>query len=157
MALLSLPSLASATSSAPRLNAADTETPPSSVERFTYPDAAKVLAEKGIKLIKGDGHLLLADCNASAPQIKVRSVADQTTGRAPLYCFTASSKSGFLALELPRVTSLETADHPISANLTADGLTKTIDVAADDFKPVGEGDVPSGAKRSTLVELRITG
>ncbi|MFF3977859.1 hypothetical protein [Streptomyces sp. NPDC001828] len=116
-----------------------------------------MLAEKGIKLIKGDGHLLLADCDAAASQIKVRSVADQATGRAQMYCFTANSKSGYLTLELPRVTSLETSDHPISASLTADGTTKTVDVAQDDFKPVGEGDIPSGAKRSVLVELRVTG
>ncbi|MGW8725290.1 hypothetical protein ACWGNF_04525 [Streptomyces sp. NPDC055808] len=116
-----------------------------------------MLAEKGIKLIKGDGHLLLADCDAAASQIKVRSVADQATGRAQMYCFTANSKSGYLTLQLPRVTSLETSDHPISASLTADGTTKTVDVAQDDFKPVGEGDIPSGAKRSVLVELRVTG
>ncbi|MFI6056366.1 hypothetical protein ACIBCO_40710 [Streptomyces violascens] len=157
VALFALPSFAATTSSAAATSTVGTDVPPSSVENFSYPDAAKVLTEKGIKLIKGDGHLLLADCNAAAPQIKVRSVADQATGRAQQYCFAASGKSGYLTLELPRVTSLETADHPISANLTADGVTKTVDVAQDDFKPVGEGDIPSGAKRSVLVELRVTG
>lgn len=87
----------------------------------------------------------------------MRTVSDATTGRSGLYCFKATGKAGFVTLELPRVTSLETTDHPISADLTAEGQTKTIDVPQDDFKPVGEGDIPSGAKRSVLVSLRVTG
>ncbi|MBT2453201.1 hypothetical protein J7F03_40580 [Streptomyces sp. ISL-43] len=127
------------------------------MEDFSYPDAERVLSDKGIKLIKGDGHLLLADCNSAVPQIKVRTVADPATGRAGIYCFAATAKSGYLTLELPRVTSLETSDHPISAGLTADGQKKTVDVPKDEFMPVGEGDIPSGAKRSVLVDLHVTG
>jgi hypothetical protein len=157
VAVMGLPALASATSTATVSSASTEEVPPFAVEDGAYPDAAKILTEKGIKLIKGDGHLLLADCNPAAPQIKVRTVADPATGRAGTYCFTATAKSGFLTLELPRVTSLETADHPISAGLTADGQKKTVEVPQDDFMPVGEGDIPSGAKRSVLVDLHITG
>ncbi|MGW6822988.1 hypothetical protein [Streptomyces sp. NPDC055005] len=155
--VIGVPALASATSSTAAAAPAANDVPPFAVEDFSYPNADKILSEKGIKIIKGDGHLLLADCNPSAPQIKVRTVSDAATGRAGVYCFGATGKSGFVTLELPRVTSLETADHPISADLTAEGQTKTIDVPEDDFKPVGEGDIPSGAKRSVLVELRITG
>ncbi|MFI9187176.1 hypothetical protein ACIGXG_33735 [Streptomyces goshikiensis] len=158
-AAISLPALTSSISSAapgtPAATSADT--PPFAIEDFSYPNADRILTEKGIKLIKGDGRLLLADCNPSVPQIKVRTVSDAATGRAGAYCFAATSASGFLTLEVPRVTSLETADRPISADLIAEGQKKTIDVAQDDFKPVGEGDLPSGAKRSLLVELRVTG
>lgn len=158
-AVIGLPVVASAVSPAetkPAAVAAD-DAPPFAAEDFSYPNAAKILSEKGIKLIKGDGRLLLADCNTAVSQIRVRTVSDATSGRAGLYCFTAMGKAGFLTLELPRVTSLETADHPIRADLTAEGQTKTIDVPQDDFKPVGEGDIPSGAKRSVLVSLRVTG
>lgn len=159
MAVVGLPVLASAASptTTPTAATAAADAPPFAVESFSYPNAANILNDKGIKLIKGDGHLLLADCNPAVPQIKVRTVSDAATGRGRVYCFAATGKSGSLTLELPRVTSLETADHPISADLTAAGQTKTIDVPQDDFKPVGEGDIPSGAKRSVLVDLRVTG
>ncbi|MFD3760797.1 hypothetical protein [Streptomyces sp. NPDC058622] len=156
MAVIGLPALASATSTA-TVSATAEEAPPFAVEDFSYPDAARILTDKGIKLIKGDGHLLLADCNPAVPQIKVRTVADPATGRAGTYCFVATATAGWLTLELPRVTSLETSDHPIRAGLTADGQRKSVEVPKDEFVPVGEGDIPSGAKRSVLVDLRITG
>ncbi|MEU4953757.1 hypothetical protein ACFYN3_30325 [Streptomyces lavendulae] len=157
--MIGLPAIASAISPAETRTIATvaTDAPPFPSEDFSYPNAAKILSEKGIKVIKGDGRLLLADCNTAIPQIRVRTVSDATAGRAGSYCFNATGKAGFLTLELPRVTSLETADHPVSADLTAEGQTKTIDVPQDDFKPVGEGDIPSGAKRSVLVSLRVTG
>ncbi|XIE78423.1 hypothetical protein AB6O49_10255 [Streptomyces sp. SBR177] len=90
-------------------------------------------------------------------QIRVMTVKDETVGRKEMYCFEARAASGYLTLELPRVFALETTDHSISADLTADGVTTTVNVPKNDFATVGEGDIPSGAKRSTLVEIRITG
>ena len=53
--------------------------------------------------------------------------------------------------------ALEAADRPISAELTAEGETTTVNVPKGDFVPVGEADVPSGGKQSVLVEIRING
>nr|WP_237497978.1 hypothetical protein [Streptomyces sp. SID8377] len=131
------------------------EIAPFAVEDFSYPNAANVLAEKGILLKRGDGHIVLAECGATANQIRVLTVKDASVGRDELYCFQATAGTGYLTLELPRVFALETADHPISADLTADGVTTTVEVAKDDFAPVGEGTV--GGARSVLVEIRVTG
>ncbi|MFI0242972.1 hypothetical protein [Streptomyces sp. NPDC016845] len=125
------------------------------MEDFSYPSAASILANKGIRLIRGDGKLVLADCDDNAQQIRVLTKADPSVNRAGTYCFAAKASSGYLSLELPRVFYFETTDRPISADLTADGKTTTVDVAKDSFKPVGEG-VVNGA-HSTLVELRVTG
>jgi hypothetical protein len=129
--------------------------PPVAVEDYGYPGADRVLAEKGIKLKKGDGHILLADCDQAAQQIRVLTVKDDSTGRQGTYCFRATAKTGRLTLELPRVFAVEAADHPVSANLTADGKTTTVNVAKGGFESVGEGTV--GGARSVLVELRVTG
>ncbi|MFF3399311.1 hypothetical protein ACFYW6_12400 [Streptomyces sp. NPDC002659] len=131
------------------------DTPSVAVEDFSYPDAANILATKGIKLKKGDGRILLADCDPSADQIRVMTVKEESAGREGMYCFRATAKTGFLTLELPRVFALEAADHPISAEVTANGQTTTVDVAKGGFESVGEG-VPGGA-RSVLVEIRVTG
>ncbi|MFD6530698.1 hypothetical protein [Streptomyces sp. NPDC060184] len=131
------------------------DTPPPAVEDFSYPNADAVLSEEGIQLKKGDGHILLADCDATADQIRVLTVADAEATRQGTYCFVASGATGYLTMQLPRVFALEAADHPISADLTASGKTTTVDVAEDGFEPVGEGSV--GGVQSVLVEIRVTG
>lgn len=127
---------------------------PSAVEDFSYPNAAQILQDKGIKLIRGDGHITLAECNDTASQIKVMTVKDAEVNRDGLYCFQATGK-GFVTLELQRVFALETADRPISADLNSQGKSETVDLVKDDYKSVGEGAV--GGDRSTLVAIRVTG
>ncbi|MGA5424954.1 hypothetical protein [Streptomyces lavendulocolor] len=129
--------------------------PPVAVEDHTYPDAAGIQATKGILLKKGDGHVLLATCDQSRNQVRVLTVADSSVGRDGTYCFEATATGGWLTLELPRVFALETSDRPISADLTANGETKTVEVPKDTLEPVGEGEVDG--PRSVLVEIRITG
>ncbi|MFF7053321.1 hypothetical protein ACFY94_33705 [Streptomyces griseorubiginosus] len=129
--------------------------PPAAVEDYDYPGAGKILTEKGIKLKKGDGRILLADCDPSTPQIRVLTVGDPAANRADTYCFTALGATGHLTLELPRVFGLETADHPISADLTSGGQSTSVDVGKNDWKSVGEGT--TNGTRSVLVELRVTG
>ncbi|MFI1830742.1 hypothetical protein ACH41E_30535 [Streptomyces sp. NPDC020412] len=130
-------------------------TPPVAVENFSYPGADRILTDKGILVKKGDGRILLADCDQTIGQIRILTVEDGSAGRAGTYCFQATAKTGYLTLELPRVFALEAADHPISADLTANGETTTVKVPKDGFEPVGEG-LPGGA-RSVLVEIRVTG
>ncbi|WP_260463422.1 hypothetical protein [Streptomyces sp. TRM72054] len=132
-------------------------TPPYAVEDFNYPGAQKVLETKGILLKRGDGHIVLADCDYNRDQIRVLTVKDASVNRDELYCFEASGTSGWLTLELERVFALETESHPISADLvgTTSGTTVKVDVAKNGYKSVGEGTV--GGERSVLVELRVTG
>ncbi|PAZ13550.1 hypothetical protein CLM62_24575 [Streptomyces sp. SA15] len=104
---------------------------------------------------KGDGRILLAECDQAAQQIRVLTVEDPAEGRAGTYCFKALGKSGWLTLELPRVFAVEAADHPVRADLTANGQTTSVDVAQGGWVSVGEGTV--GGARSVLVELRVTG
>ncbi|WP_308312866.1 hypothetical protein [Streptomyces sp. ISL-1] len=129
--------------------------PPLAIEDYTYPNAAQILADKGILLKKGDGQILLAECGQTANQIKVLTVKDDSAGRDGTYCFQATAATGYLTLELPRVFALETTEHPISADLTANGETNTVQVPKDGFEPVGEGTV--GGAASVLVEIRVTG
>ncbi|MFD9210341.1 hypothetical protein ACFVZM_29170 [Streptomyces sioyaensis] len=149
-AVLGLPSPHSA-SAAPTGVTAGGE-PPSAVEEFDYPDAAKILENKKIKLLKGDGHLLLADCGNSPQQIKIwtRDGGD--------FCFLANAGRGYVTLEVHKVWALETASHPISADLTSRGKTETVNVSKtgpqDGYQSVGEG---TDSDPSVLVELRVTG
>ncbi|MEU3371631.1 hypothetical protein ABZ734_14315 [Streptomyces sp. NPDC006660] len=129
--------------------------PPSAVETFSYPAAAQIWSNQKIKLIRGDGHIVLADCDATGSQIKVLTVTDDDLGTRATYCFQATASTGYLALEVPRTFYLTTSDHPVAATLTADGRSSTVTVPKNDYQPVGEGTV--GGAKSTLVELRIAG
>ncbi|WP_228978070.1 hypothetical protein [Streptomyces sp. DH12] len=126
------------------------------METFDYPQAAKVLDEQGIKLIKGDGHILLADC-ADARDIQVQTSLQhpgQTTRGQ--YCFKVTGSAGFLTLELPKVYGIVTGDVAVSADLTADGTKKTVEVGENTVKGVGlAGTPPTGP--TVLVELRVKG
>ncbi|MDX3455500.1 hypothetical protein PV396_26790 [Streptomyces sp. ME02-8801-2C] len=130
-------------------------TPPAAIENYEYPGASRILTERGIKLKKGDGRILLAECDQAAQQIRVLTVADDSVGREGTYCFKALGKAGNLTLELPRVFMVQAADHPFSADLTANGATTTVNVAKD--KTVSVGEAAPGGARSVLVELRVTG
>ncbi|QGV82556.1 hypothetical protein EIZ62_08795 [Streptomyces ficellus] len=122
--------------------------PPSGVEDYNYPGAETIFKQKGIKLLRGDGRVLLADCGTSPNEIKVWS-------RAGDICFQASTTTGYITMELTEVWGLETTSHSIDADLTAGGETQTVNVPKDAFKSVGEG-IPGGTP-STLVEIRVTG
>ncbi|MFJ4834745.1 hypothetical protein ACIP79_33280 [Streptomyces sp. NPDC088747] len=131
------------------------ENPPAAVEEYGYPGADRILADEGIKLKKGDGRILLVDCDQAAQQIRVLSVGDPTVGRKDVYCFKALGETGRLTLELPRVIAVETMDHPVRADLTANGETTSVIVEKDGWASVGEGVF--GGARAVLVELIVTG
>jgi hypothetical protein len=124
--------------------------PPFAVEDFEYPNAAKILQEKGITLKRGDGHIILADCTDATDQLHVwtRESAD---GK---FCFRTTATTGYLTLELPEVYGIQTRDQTIRAELSAEGTTQTVDVPKNDFKGVGEG---TGGAPTVLLELRVTG
>ncbi|MEI5006896.1 hypothetical protein RB196_05780 [Streptomyces sp. PmtA] len=119
------------------------------MEDFEYPGAERILAEKGIVLRKGDGHILLTECSA-ANQIQVWT----RQNKEGKYCFRVIGKTGSLTLEVKDVHAVETEGRAVRASLTADGKTTTVDVAKDDYRPVGEG---TGGKPAVLIELKVTG
>ena len=157
LALAGTPMLASADSQPS--GGATGATPPSAVEDYAYPNADRIQRDQGIKLIKGDGHITLTTCDDSAQQIKVLTVQGPSGDPQGAYCFKASANSGYLSLELPRVFALETADHPISADLRPQddptAPVKTVNVDKKSVKSVGEGT--AGGAPTVLLELRVTG
>ncbi|MFJ8441709.1 hypothetical protein [Kitasatospora griseola] len=122
---------------------------PYAVEDFSYPNADQILQTRNIKLIRGDGHIQLADCNTTNQQIKIwrRTGGD--------FCFNVTATTGYLALDVAGVWAVETLDHPVSAALTSQGTTQNVNVAKGGFQTVGEGN--PGGLPTTLVELRVTG
>ncbi len=136
--------------------AAAGDTLPSAVEDFTYPGAEAILRDKGVKLVKGDGHILLTECAAKDWKIKVEANKGFDTVE---YCFKVTGKKGNLTLEVPDVTGIWTENQVVRAKLTSDGKTKTVQTpdGANQVTPVGVADVGSGSKPAVLIELSVNG
>ncbi|MFD9219492.1 hypothetical protein ACFWDI_05550 [Streptomyces sp. NPDC060064] len=125
--------------------------PSYAIEDFAYPDADRILADRGIVLRKGDGHIMLTECSAPH-QIQVWTLQN-AEGK---YCFRVTGKTGNLTLEVNKVHAIQTEERAVRASLTMDGKTTTVEVPKDDYKPVGQGEGNNPAP-AVLVELKVTG
>ncbi|MFE9461182.1 hypothetical protein [Streptomyces californicus] len=130
----------------PAAAAAD-ELPPYAVEDFNHPQADKIEAELGIVLKRGDGHIVLTECDSSSTLLEVYS---RTKGR---FCFKVTGSTGYLSVEIPAVYGIKAASsHAADVTLTAAGNEQSISVAKNEWKGVGEAADPEG-RDHVLVEL----
>ncbi|PWK40804.1 hypothetical protein BC793_11833 [Actinoplanes xinjiangensis] len=115
--------------------------PTSLVEDYSYPAGDAV---PGIKLIKGDGNIMLVECvNGGAGLLRVRSYV-----RDDEFCFQLSGAQGFLALELENAYQLRDLDasRSVEAKVIDDGVAQEpIDVPTDRWAVL---------EPATLVEIR---
>ncbi|MFD7103490.1 hypothetical protein [Streptomyces celluloflavus] len=119
---------------------------PSAVEDFSYPGAAKILAEKNLKLKSGDGNIMLAECS-SEPNLL------QFIGRErENFCFRVTGTKGYLSLEVPAVTGVQTNDYNAHVEMTVDKETKSYDIGKNTWQGIGETIDPAG-RDHTLVEI----
>ncbi|MFF3013703.1 MULTISPECIES: hypothetical protein [unclassified Streptomyces] len=118
------------------------------IEDYNYPNADKVLAEQGIVLKRGDGHIVLADCRSEENLLKflARDRAD--------VCFKVIGDEGFLTLELKSVHGVRTDD---SGNthlaMTAENDRVEYNIPAKTWEGVGES---VDGRDHVLVEIRVT-
>ncbi|MGP4000664.1 LamG-like jellyroll fold domain-containing protein [Streptomyces sp. 8N706] len=124
-------------------------------EDFAYPDRDKLLAEKGLKLISGDGNITVADC-ASGGSDLVR-INSRTGGNV---CFAVSGPVGYLALEIERsyLAKSDTRNDVTATVRTEDPRTneskvEEIGLEPGNWKSLGEGIDPNLA--STVLELSV--
>ena len=104
----------------------------SMVDNFAYPGAAQILAEKKVKLISGDGHMLLADCSVPTTgqyeYIRVRT-SDLTVGTKGQLCFKLDSQIKFGALKSTAMLKLEVPGaYSVRSDGYEDGVGHNINV-----------------------------
>jgi hypothetical protein len=125
------------------------EAPGYAVEDFNYPQADKILAEQGITLKRGDGHITLADCVSGTGQLEVLA-RDKSK-----ICFQVTGNSGWLTLEFPSVYTIKGNDYTTQVDMTTGTEKQSFDIAKNTWTPVGESVDPSG-REFTLVEIRTS-
>ncbi|OXM61671.1 hypothetical protein [Amycolatopsis vastitatis] len=149
---------AAITSAATAGTAAD-DTPPGLVEDYSYPGADKILRDRGITLVSGDGHLLLVSCAGHTGVIEVYSTNNAADHDADPghYCFQVSGPTGYLKLSIPYAFQAKGDDqeaHNVKATVTIKGAPTTVNVSTHGWTGFGEG---AGQDPATLVELKVTG
>lgn len=136
----------------------------STVETFEYPGAAEILTRQNIKVISGDGHLLLADCdtapNGDVGVVEVHTTDPEINGDG-VVCFKVTSSSALLTLEVPGVFEIRgdgqrrDTGHDLTALIDPeDGPARTVAVPGDGSIQVGVGTDPPGSP-TTLLQLRV--
>ncbi|GAA4952108.1 hypothetical protein GCM10023334_066980 [Nonomuraea thailandensis] len=132
---------------------------------YPYPGAAEILEAQNVRLISGDGHILLADCatpvQGDIGLLKIRTT-DEAIGADGIgrVCFRVAANSGVLNLEVPGVYEIrgdglrEGTGHQVTAKLrNDDGESLTVNVDPDGYTQVGEGTDPT-ASPTMLLQLR---
>ena len=143
----------SASADAVQSGTAVDELPPYAVEDFNYPGADQILAERGIELKRGDGHIVLVDCTGeNLLRVSARGQSNQAV------CFRVTGSSGWLSLELPAAFLVRTNSYSNThLELEADsGDTQSFDVGPNGIQSVGESVPESGGQEFTLLEIRVT-
>ena len=160
--------LAGLTGGAAAYAGAQAEEPSSIVEDYSYPGADQILATQNVRLVSGDGHIVLADC-ATPPAgdiglIKVFTT-DETIGADGIgrVCFKVIGSKGLLNLEVPAVFEIRGdgqrtgTGHEGTAHVRTDeGDSVTVPLDPDGSAQVGIGVDPSNSP-TTLLRLTITG
>ncbi|MFE7467186.1 hypothetical protein ACFU6R_24225 [Streptomyces sp. NPDC057499] len=135
---------------APAMAAVAGESPGYAVEDFSYPGADKVLAERGIVLKRGDGHIMLAECSGDPAMLEVWSRLFKKT-----FCFKVTGDTGYLELEIPQVFTIKGNDYSTKVEMTSGDERKTFDIEKGNWTSVGEITDPEN-REFALVEIRTS-
>ncbi|MEV7357252.1 hypothetical protein [Kitasatospora sp. NPDC091276] len=142
-------SAVSATDGGSSAGGAGADLPPVAVEDFTHPGADRVLADTGVVLKRGDGHITLVPCDGTPGLLRVfaRDLQD--------FCLRMTGDKGYLSLEVPRITGVRGNDYNVSINTTAGSSTTSFTVKKNTWTPVGSSTDPEG-RDYTLMEVTAT-
>ncbi|WP_144118414.1 FG-GAP-like repeat-containing protein [Catellatospora sichuanensis] len=144
---------------------AETSTTTPLVEDGSYPGAEQILQAQNVRLISGDGHIVLADCsNPPSGDIGLLKVftTDETIGADGIgrVCFKVNGNTGRLDLQIPGVYEIRGdgqrtgTGHEVTATLTTGpGQDLIVDVDPDGSTQVGLGADPDSPP-TTLLQLR---
>jgi hypothetical protein len=147
-----------ATSSSATEAAADA--PSSLVEDYTHPDAEGILARHGLKVFKGDGHIVFdsarpfTESQCPTGLIQVEKHQDEEP-YGMYYCFRTIGSKGFLTLEVPGTFGVRGGSEAIQvkAKLPDGTVLPTYDVPPNQPVAIEPGD-GSEAPQAILVEIR---
>ncbi|GGR72213.1 hypothetical protein GCM10010169_15190 [Micromonospora fulviviridis] len=136
--------------------AADTQ--PSLEEDFNHPGAAQILAEHGLKLYKGDGHIMWTasrsmddDVQCAAGEIQVEQIVDFA---GTFHCFKILGGSGYLTLEIPGTFGIRGGTETVEATANLPEGQEKFTIPPNQSVPIRPG-TGSEPPQAVLVEIRV--
>ncbi|WP_328610797.1 hypothetical protein OG943_17275 [Amycolatopsis sp. NBC_00345] len=123
---------------------AASDQPSALVEDYSYPGRDQILAEKHVKLLQGNGKIMLADCGGDLIEVHSRELGT--------ICFRSTAPGGWLTVEIPKVYLGKAGSHAVGMRLTSNGKTEDHTLEPEGYAPFGEGADPQHAP-TTLVEI----
>ncbi|GGP54731.1 hypothetical protein [Streptomyces abikoensis] len=136
------------------VSAAAAEIPPTGVEDFDYPQADKIYQERGIKLLRGDGHITLVECDSRPDLITIHAWGLKEKKGGGKFCFRLTGKEGRLTLDLPRTygANAKGSSFSVRLNMITGSEEKHWDLSKENWTPVG--DTADDQQRDfTLLEI----
>ena len=141
--------------------AEEAEDPSSIVEDYTHPNADTILAQYGLKVFKGDGHIMFdsaktydePECTAGLLQVE-KTLDVEPYGM--YYCFKTIGTKGFLTLEVPGTFGVRGGSEAIIATAQLPDGTVLPPYEVDPNERVAiEPGTGSEPPQAILVELRM--
>jgi len=138
----------------------ETEVQSSLVEDFAYPGRDAVLAEHGLQVYTGDGHILFepsetGECVRGLIKVETHVIAEEVQ-EVVNYCFRTSGTRGFLTLEVPSTAAVRAGNEPVEATARLEsGAEETYDVPANRLIEVDIDPQNQRPPQSILLELRF--
>lgn len=117
-------------------------------ETYAYPYADEIYAETGIRLLRGDGHAVLADCIPGDRQQVVIAPAG-----APDFCLDVKGGDWFLSLQVDGICRVHAADTDIRVTMQSAGQTRNRQVMAQQDEALGSCDDRAGNVPAQLLKL----
>jgi hypothetical protein len=141
--------------------AEEADAPSSIVEDYTHPNADGILAQHGLKVFKGDGHIMFdsaksydePECTPGLLQVE-KSLDVEPYG--VYYCFRTIGSKGFLTLEVPGTFGVRGGSEAITATAKLPDGTTLPPYEVDPNERVAiEPGTGNEAPQAILVELRM--
>lgn len=129
------------------------------VEDYAYPRVDQILAEHGLKVFKGDGHILFVtsrtfeEGQCPTGQIQVEKSLDEEPYGVN-YCFETRGTKGYLSLEVPATFGVRGGDKPIVATAQLPDRKEDFPVPANEHVAIDPGQ-GTELPKAILVELRF--
>ncbi|MEW2429688.1 hypothetical protein AB0877_16885 [Micromonospora sp. NPDC047644] len=134
------------------------DSPPSLEEDFNYPGAAAILAEHGVKLHKGDGHVLWTGSRpmeSGSPCLSTEVQVEQILGpEANYHCFRTLGATGYLTLEISGTFGIRGGARTVEATAQLPEGPAEFTIPAGKPVPIRPGS-DADQPEATLVEIRI--
>ncbi|MCX4690690.1 hypothetical protein OG401_41460 [Kitasatospora purpeofusca] len=120
------------------------------MEDFSHPGAAQILANLGITLKNGDGHVYMTDCKPGTDQLEIWQRSREET-----FCFNVTGAGGFISMEIPRVYSIRGNSYNVTAVMTVEGTSTSFPLKKNLWTPVGDTADPQ-KRDHALLEIRAS-